>query len=106
MYFCREVKHISTARYEVIINIAKDSSLLGRGMDGQGLVPGILKTHGIFIVKPIIFSVAVSWNCWHQLRMVRGMHCKLTCQRIFGTVGDRKEGRDLNEKKLGADNGR
>jgi len=55
VYFCREVKHISTARYEVIINIAKDSSLLGRGMDGQGLVPGILKTHGIFIVKPIIF---------------------------------------------------
>ena len=37
--------------------------------------------------------------------MVHGMHCKLICQRIFGTVGDRKEGRDSNEKTLGADNG-
>ena len=27
------------------------------------------------------------------------MHCKLICQRIFRTVGDRKEGRDLNEKR-------
>jgi hypothetical protein len=26
------------------------------------------------------------------------MHCKLICQRVFGIVGDRKEGRDLNEK--------
>jgi hypothetical protein len=34
------------------------------------------------------------------------MHCRLICQRAFGTVGDRKEGRDLNEKMLGADNGR
>ena len=32
--------------------------------------------------------------------------CKLICQRIFRTVGDRQEGRDLNEKTLGADNGR
>jgi len=39
------------------------------------------------------------------LRIV-GMHCKLICQRIFRTVGDRKEWRDLNEKTLGADNGR
>jgi len=30
----------------------------------------------------------------------------LICQRISGTFGDRKEGRDLNEKTLGADNGR
>ena len=27
------------------------------------------------------------------------MHCKLICQRIFGTVGDRTVGRDLNEKR-------
>ena len=33
------------------------------------------------------------------------MHCKLICQRVFRTVGDRKEGRDLNEKTLAADNG-
>jgi len=32
-------------------------------------------------------------------------HCKLICQYIFRTVGDRKEGRDLNEKTLEADNG-
>ena len=38
--------------------------------------------------------------------MVHGMHCKLICQCIFGTVGGRKEGRDLNEKTLAADNGR
>jgi len=38
--------------------------------------------------------------------MVHGMHCKFICQRIFGTIGDRKEGRDLNEKTLGADNRR
>ena len=25
---------------------------------------------------------------------------KLICQRIFGTVGDTKEGRDLNEKNV------
>jgi len=31
------------------------------------------------------------------------MHCKLICQRIFRTVGDREEGRDLNEKTLAAD---
>ena len=36
---------------------------------------------------------------------IRGMYCKLICQRIFGTVGNRKEGRDLNEKTLAADNG-
>ena len=34
------------------------------------------------------------------------MHYRLICQRIFGTIGDRKEGRDLNEKTLAADNGR
>jgi len=34
------------------------------------------------------------------------MRCKLICQRMFRTVGDRKEGRDLNEKTLGANNGR
>ena len=34
------------------------------------------------------------------------MRCKLICQHIFRTVGDRQEGRDLNEKTLGADNGR
>jgi len=33
------------------------------------------------------------------------MRCKLICQRIFRTVGDREEGRDLNEKTLAADNG-
>ena len=33
------------------------------------------------------------------------MLCKLICQRIFRTVGDRKEGRDLKEKTL-ADDGR
>ena len=33
------------------------------------------------------------------------MRCKLICQRIFMTVGGREEGRDLNEKTLGADNG-
>jgi len=33
------------------------------------------------------------------------MRCKLICQRIFRTVGD-KEGRDLNEKTLAVDNGR
>jgi len=38
--------------------------------------------------------------------MVHGMHCKLICQCIFSTIGDSKEGRDLNEKTLGADNGR
>ena len=27
------------------------------------------------------------------------MHCKLICQRIFGTVGNRNEGRDLNGKR-------
>ena len=26
------------------------------------------------------------------------MRCKLICQRIFGTVGVRKEGKDLNVK--------
>ena len=31
---------------------------------------------------------------------------KLICQRVFRTVGDRQEGRDLNKKTLGADNGR
>jgi len=31
---------------------------------------------------------------------------KLICQRILRTVGDRKEGRDLNEKTLVADTGR
>jgi len=30
----------------------------------------------------------------------------LNCQRVFGTVGDRKDGRDMNEKTLAADNGR
>ena len=34
------------------------------------------------------------------------MRCKLICQRVLRTVGDRKEGRDLNEKTLAADNGR
>jgi len=34
------------------------------------------------------------------------MLCRLICQRIFRTVGDRQEGRDLNEKTLGVDNGR
>ena len=34
------------------------------------------------------------------------MRCKLICQRIFGTFGDRNDGRDLNEKTLGADSGR
>ena len=34
------------------------------------------------------------------------MRCELICQRIFRTVGDRQEGRDLNEKTLAADNGR
>ena len=34
------------------------------------------------------------------------MRCKLICQRVFGTFGYMKEGRDLNEKTLGADNGR
>jgi len=33
------------------------------------------------------------------------MRFRLICQRIFRTVGDRWEGRDLNEKTLGADNG-
>jgi len=31
---------------------------------------------------------------------------KLIFHRIFGTVGDRKEWRYLNQKALGADNGR
>jgi len=31
------------------------------------------------------------------------MHCELICQNIFSTVGDRQEGRDLNEKTLAAD---
>ena len=52
------------------------------------------------------FSMVVSQDCWSQLRTVHAMHCKLICQRIFGTVGDREEGRDLNEETLGADNGR
>jgi len=35
------------------------------------------------------------------------MRCKLICQRIFRTVGDREGGgRDLNEKTLAVDNGR
>ena len=34
------------------------------------------------------------------------MRCKLTCQRVFRTVVDRSEGRDLNVKTLAADNGR
>jgi len=34
------------------------------------------------------------------------MRCKLICERIFRTVGDRKERRDLNEKTVAADNGR
>ena len=34
------------------------------------------------------------------------MRCKLICQRVLRTVGDRQEGRDLNEKTLAADNGR
>jgi len=34
------------------------------------------------------------------------MRCKLICQRMFKTVGDRKEGTDLNEKTLAADNRR
>jgi len=34
------------------------------------------------------------------------MRCKLICQRVSRTVGDRREGRDLNEKRLGVDNGR
>jgi len=33
------------------------------------------------------------------------MRCRLICQRMFRTVGDTEEGRDLNEKTLGADNG-
>ena len=52
------------------------------------------------------FSIAVSQDCCRQLRTVHGTHCKLICQRVFRTVGDMKEGRDLNEKTLGADNGR
>jgi len=28
------------------------------------------------------------------------MRCKLICQRIFGNVGDRKEGRDLNAETV------
>ena len=55
---------------------------------------------------PKIFNIFVYQDCWRQLRTVHGMSCKLICQRVFGTVGDRKEGRDLNEKTLGADNGR
>jgi hypothetical protein len=31
VYFCMEVKHTNTARFEVIVNVAKDSSLLGHG---------------------------------------------------------------------------
>jgi len=34
------------------------------------------------------------------------MLCKLNCRRISRIVGDRQEGRDLNERTLGADNGR
>ena len=34
------------------------------------------------------------------------MRCKLIWHSVFGTVGDRYEGRDLIEKTLGADNGR
>jgi len=44
-------------------------------------------------------------DCWRQLRTVHGLQCKLICQRVFGTVGDRQEERDLNEKTLAADNG-
>jgi len=58
------------------------------------------------ILEPIIFNIVVSYDCWRQLRTVHGMRCKLICQRIFRTVGDRQEGRDLNEKTLAGDNGR
>ena len=67
------------------------------------------KERSLFKVAPrsrSFFSIVVSQDCWRQLRKVHGMHCQLICQRIFGTVGDRQEGRDLNEKRLGADNGR
>ena len=34
------------------------------------------------------------------------MLCKINCRRILRIAGDRQEVRDLNEKTLGADNGR
>ena len=52
------------------------------------------------------FSVVVSQDFWRQLWTVHAMRCKLICQSIFRTVGDRQEGRDLNEKTLAADSGR
>jgi len=57
-------------------------------------------------MQPIIFSTVVYRDCWRQLQTVHGMRCKLICQCKFRTVGDRQEGRDLNEKTLAADNGR
>ena len=55
---------------------------------------------------PKIFNIFVYQDCWRQLRTVHGMSCKLICQRIFRTVGDRLEGRELSEETLGADDRR
>ena len=53
----------------------------------------------IYIDIYIYIYIYIYIDCWRQLRTVHAMHCKLICQRIFGTVGDRKEGRDLNGKR-------
>jgi len=37
--------------------------------------------------------------------MVHGLQCKMICQRVFGTVGDKKVEIDLNEA-LSTGNGR
>ena len=53
-----------------------------------------------FIVQLLLRIAGVSYGLFMATR------CKLICQCVLRTVGDRKEGRDLNEKTLAADNGR
>ena len=53
-----------------------------------------------FLVQLFLRIAGVSYGRFMATR------CKFICQRIFRTVGDRKEGRDLNEKRSAADNGR
>jgi len=62
VYFCREVKHISIARYEVIINIAKYSSLLG---------------HGTLMVGDWFLTFSRSWYRHSQVKAILKLLCSV-----------------------------
>ena len=55
-------------------------------------IPQTIGRSRSFLVQLFLRIAGVSYG------QFMAMHCKLICQHIFGTIGDRKEGRDLNEK--------